>query len=584
MEAIQTLKKLLELTPPVDFRTFVTSPDYCGTTQMYEYWLSKGESIGKPTEIILDGSLGGGKSWFAAYYIVYRLYCLFQQGSPQRYLGLADDTDIYILYFSVSREMAKRSGFNYIYSVIESCKWFKDNAPINTELKSSVEFVGKHVYITHASAEGHAIGLNVWGFILDEANFRNGVGNGTDQQYSEVTQLYEQLLDRQLSRYARPDGSVEALAILVSSASYQSSFLERRKSVVKDSANVRVITSTSYDTNPAKFSKERFRVFIGAGAVSPQIITSEDQEKKVLQQSKVWGTGQEESFFRMVPINLRESFERNIVLALQNHCGVPTNMSSSFMSNMKFLYDSYVNDIKPIFQSFQLEASTADDTQLIEYLLEDNIEFSERPHSIFIDASVQHDTASIVCFRFDGKSKDDLDYHTKVFSLKLIPPAFPHQTKLSKIKDFIIDLSSYLNIVAVGSDNFQSIGIRQDICSTLGLQDIRLSIDSSDIPHFHWMQALTEGRIRQVREELLEKEVREAIHDWKRHRVVKATNSSDDCLQGNVGAFYLSDTIGKETGSIEDLYPCNHINLVNQQAFQRMLIKTGYKQNIFKIL
>lgn len=475
--------------------------------------------------------------------------------------------------------MAKKSGFQYIYNIFLTCNWFKEHCPINENLKSSIEFVGKHFYINYASGEGHQIGLNVWGFILDEANFKGkGLGTGVEEQYQEVIQLYEQLLDRQLSRYARPDGSVDALAILISSASYQTSFVEKRKAIVKDDSHAKIITSRSYETKPNRFSKETFEVFKGAGACEPCLIESEDQKLKLLRTAGVLGTGQEDEFILKVPINLKPAFNRNIVLALQNHCGVPTNMSSSFMSNMKYLYESYVDDtvIPPILQSFLLEASNADDTELIEYLLPENIKFPERPHSIFIDASVQHDTASVVCYRYDGKDKKDLDLHTRVFSLKIKPPSFPYQTRLSKIQRFVIDISSYLNLVAVGSDQYQSVELRQEINAELGLDDIRISIDSSDIPHNLWQRGLVEGRIKQTKSENLEKEVREAIHDWKKHRVLKATGSSDDELQGNVGAFYLSDTIGKSMGTVEGLYSKGPINIVGSRAFQSFMTKAGY--------
>lgn len=581
LEYLDILKDLMGLSEAATFREFVESDDYCGNKYLYEYWYNQQESIPQNiSELILDGSLGGGKSFFAAHYLAYRIYLLFLQGSPQVQLGLAEDTDVYVLYFSVSMSMAKKSGYNYIYDIFNSCKWFKEHAPINQNLKSSIEFTGRHFYINYASGEGHQIGLNVWGFILDEANFKGmGVGNGTEEQYQEVTQLYEQLLDRQLSRYARPDGSVNALAILISSASYQTSFVEKRKASVKNSKYAKIITSRSYETKPFMFSKETFQVFIGAGACEPCIVENEDQRLKLLRTAGVLGTGEEDSFVLKVPINLRDSFNRNIVLALQNHCGIPTNMSSSFMSNMKYLYESYVGEdvIPPILQSFLLEASTGDDTQLIEYLLPENIIHSERPHVLFIDASLQHDTASVVCYRYDGKSSQGLDLHSKVFSLKIKPPQFPNQTRLSKIQRFVIDLASYLNIVAVGSDQFQSAEMRQEINAELGLEDIRISIDSSDVPHLLWQRGLVEGRIKQVKEELLEKEVREAIHDWKRHRVLKATNSSDDCLQGNCGAFYLSDTIGKLAGSVEGLYPEGPINIIGSRAFKSFMQKSGYQ-------
>lgn len=583
LEYLDILKDIMGLSEAVTFREFVSGKDYCNNKYLYEYWYKNQETIPTNTsELVLDGSLGGGKSYFAAYYLAYRVYLLFLSGSPQLQLGLAEDTDVYVLYFSVSMTMAKKSGYNYIYDIFASCVWFKEHAPINPNLKSSIEFIGKHFYINYASGEGHQIGLNVWGFILDEANFKGrGVGNGTEEQYQEVTQLYEQLLDRQLSRYARPDSSVNALAILISSASYQSSFVEKRKAALKNSKYAKVITSRSYETKPHSFSKETFMVFVGAGACEPCIVDSEEHRLKLLKTAGILGTGEEDNFILKVPINLRPSFERNIVLALQNHCGVPTNISSSFMSNLKYLYESYVTEeeILPILQSFVLEASTGDDTQLIESLMPENIQYETRPHVIFIDASLQHDTASVVCFRYDGKSREGLDLHTKVFSLKIKPPQFPNQTRLSKIQRFVIDFAAYVNLVAVGSDQYQSAEMRQEINADLGLEDIRISIDSSDLPHLLWQRGLVEGRIKQVREELLEKEVKEAIHDWKRHRVLKATKSSDDCLQGNCGAFYLSDTVGKLAGSIDGLYPEGPINIVGTRSFKSFMTKSGYQFN-----
>lgn len=577
------LEGLLGVSKPVSFREFVSGKDYCGNSELYDYWYAReSELVSNLSELVLDGSIGGGKSYFASYYLAYRIYLLFHSGNPQVRLGLSSDSDISVLYFSVSLSMAKKSGFQYLYNIFSTCKWFNDNAPINKNLRSSIEFIGRHFSIDYASGEGHQIGLNVWGFILDEANFKSssgvGVGSGVEEQYKAVTLLYEQLLDRQLSRYARPDGSVEALAILISSASYQSSFVERRKSVIKGSKTAHIITSRSYETKPHCFSSERFMVFVGAGSVEPCIIESEEHRLRLLRHAGILGTGEEGQFILSVPENLREAFNRNIVLALQNHCGVPTNLSSSFMSNLRYLYDSYVEEceIPSILQSFELEASTGDDTELIEYLVVDNIRYADRPHSIFIDASIQHDTASIVCFRYDGKGAKGEDLHTRVFSLKVRPPQFPNQTRLSKLQRFVIDIAGYLNVVCVGSDQYQSAEMRQEINALLGLEDIRISIDSSDIPHLMWQRGLVEGRIKQVRDELLEREVREAVHDWKKHRVLKAVGSTDDVLQGNCGAFYLSDTIGKQLGSVSDLYE-GSISLTSSASFRKFLQRSGYQ-------
>lgn len=562
----------------VSFNEFVTSPSFCNNQDLYDYWIKKGTDIPlKTSEIILDGSIGGGKTTFSNYYFAYRVYRLFAQGSPQAQLHLALNTEIYCLYFSVSLDMAKKSGFLQLYNIFNECVWFNENYPIDKGLKSSISFPNKF-HIDYASSESHQIGLSVWGFILDEANFRSGgVGAGMAEEYQEVTLLYNQLMDRLVSRFSNPDGSVNALAILISSASYQSSFVEKRKQAVKDDKWTTCITSVSYEVKPERYATEKFEVFIGSGSAEPCIIESDEQRTRLFQAIGVLGTGEEDKFIRFVPINLLKNFKSNIALALQNHCGVPTMVQGSFMSNLKYLYESYTEDIPNIFTTSDIEASTDNDTQIIEYLIPNNIQFPERPHSIYLDLSTQGDRGCITCFRYDGRV-NNLDQHTRVFCIKIIPPHYPASTKISKVQQFIMDISQYVNLVAFASDQFQSESLRQEILSDLGLDNIRISLDSTDRPFLHWQRGLVEGRLKQTADSLLEQEVQEAVHDYKRHRVVKNKNSSDDVLQSNVGAFFLSDTFGKSGGTIEDLYGGeNKINIIGGKSVDRILRELGYE-------
>lgn len=573
---LSILEESLDIKEPATFKEFVSGEDYCNNPDMYEYWYKKYETIPeKCSELILSGSLGGGKSYFASYYLAYRIYKLFLNGSPQKQLGLSDNTDIYCLYFSVSMTMAKKSGFQYLYNIFKNCKWFQKFAPMNEELKSSIAFESKRFYIDFASSFGHQISLNVWGFILDESNFREGVGLGTEEQYLEVTELYTQLLDRQISRFSKPDGTVEAIAILVSSAAYQSSFTEKRIVSVKGDDNAAVIISAAYEVKPERYSTDFFEVFLGGGVVNPCIVKSDEHKQTLISKLGIQGTGQEEQFFIKVPMNLYRAFENNIVLAIQNHAGRSTIGTSSFMSNLTFLYQSYVDNIPPIFQSFELEASTADDTQLIEYLISDNIEYADRPHSMFLDLSVASDPGALCCYRYDGLDSRHYKMHTRLFSLQIIPPLFPAQTEISKVKQLILDLAQILNLVAFGTDQYQSVNLRQDVNRELGLDDIRISIDSSDVPYLLWQQALVESRIRQTKDDGLAKETREAIYDIKKHRVYKAKKSTDDKLQANVGAFFLSDTQGAMYESIGNLYQ-NRTNLVGGKSMKKVLKSLGY--------
>ena len=173
--------------------------------------------------------------------------------------------------------------------------------------------------ITHNS---HQIGLNIWGFILDESNFRKGVGMGVAEEYDEVTRLYQQLIDRLSSRFSSPEG-VNAIAILISSASYQSSFTEKRKEVIKSDSNGHYITAVNYKIKPWQYSSEMFEVFVGAGAVEPSVITDEDHKKSLIASAMMEGLDKEKELIIEVPESLRKTFELNVSLALQNHCGIP---------------------------------------------------------------------------------------------------------------------------------------------------------------------------------------------------------------------------------------------------------------------
>lgn len=580
---LSQLTEIVGIEKPVSFRTFVTDKDYGNNPDMYEYWLDQGMSMDDSiSEIICDGSLGGGKSFFMSWWVAYRIYLLFQAGSPHKQLGISRESVIYGLYFSVSLSMAQKSGFQYLYNIFRTHKWFQQNAPINDQLRSSIQFVDKNFQIDFASGFSHQVGLNVFCFILDEGNFRgskDGVGQGTAEQYDEVTQLYEQLLDRQTSRFARPDGSINALAALVSSASFQSSFSEKRKAVIKNNPHARIITSRAYEVKPQNFSKEKFKVFIGAGTIEPCLIESDDHQKKVLHQAGLEGF--EKEYIYEVPVNLLPNFKANVVLALQNHCGIPTNMSSSFLPNMKYLYDSYVNDINPLLQSFDLEASTENDTELCEYWLYGNEQFADRPHSLHLDlatGSIGADNGCLVLTRYDGQNDEGVNIHTKVFSLRIKGPQFPYKTRIEKVKRFILFVATRVNLVAFSSDNYQSMGLRQEVCDELGLENIRISLDSSDVPYIMWVRALIDNRIRQARSENLEKEANEAIHDLKRHRVVKAAKSTDDELQATVASFFLSDTVGIQFGSIGSLYAGKETNLLGSKSFQKFMRDAGYQQ------
>lgn len=189
---------------------------------------------------------------------------------------------------------------------------------------------------------------------------------------------------------------------------------------------------------------------------------------------------------------------------------------------------------------------------------------------MFLDASLQGDYGSITAVRYDGEF-GGVKYHTHVFTLQFIPPAFPASTDLTKIQNFVIWLATKINIVAFGSDQFASAQIRQEVSKALDIPDIRVSLDSTDVPHLQWLSACASHRFKMIKYERVDREIFEAVHNVKKRRVVKRKGSTDDGFQTLVGAFYLSDTVGSSEGITTP-----RMNIIGSNSANRLKQAAGY--------
>lgn len=388
----------------------------------------------------------------ASFWIIYRIYNLFLDDDFRNKLKILDTSALYVLYFSTSLTQAKRSGFRQLINIVDSCKWFRENCPRDEAIDSSIRFPTKNFYVEWASSEGHQLSLDVIGFILDEANFRKGVGKGVTSEYLEAAQLYQQLIDRQISRFANQDGSM-AFSVLVSSASYESSMVETRKAQVKNSPLVGNITSVAYKIKPWQHSKTTFEVFIGTGTQPPAIVTSPEHKHALIKGTGYDGMPEKyNELFVDVPDSLRDTYEINIRLALQNHSGVSVRSSGRLITNVTLISDNLFVESKPWFPFDEVTLSNQDDTQLMEHLILDNIVYHERPHAIHLDLSISGDTGGLSIYRND--SVGDKKFYHHVLTLGIVPPPFPAESSIQKVEDFIEALAQIVNVACVSADQY----------------------------------------------------------------------------------------------------------------------------------
>lgn len=574
---LSTLHKTLAVKDTVDFRTFVCGEEYLNLTGVYEYWL---ENLNprlsrKTSRAIFRGSTGAGKSTVMNLVLLYKIYLLFMQGSDvAKTLGLMKGTDVYCFYFSVSMTQAKRSGFNQLKSFIDGSEWFNKNFPRDKSIDSSIRFPN-NFYIEYASGEQHQISLNIWGFILDEANFRKtgSAGEGSTADFDEVYHLANQLENRLSQRFLR-DGIENFFAGYISSASYETAFIQDKGDDYKDDPTAIVLDPVLYKVDPRRYTSNRFEVFFGFGEVSPCIVEDENHKESLIRSLRQMSLPDDkiETFFEKVPLELQKQFKNNIYLAIQNICGRPTALRGSFVTNYEIIKSSYDSTLLSPFSQDSVTVSNKVDIPVEKLLAIDpgNFLYPTRPHSLFMDISLQGDYGSLSCVRYDGMF-GGVKYHSHVFTLEFIPPAFPAATDLTKVQNFIIWLAQYINVAAFGSDNFNSVQIRQEVVKALEIPDVRVSLDSTDLPHLAWLSACVSSRFKMHFYERLDKEIREAVHDLKKRRVVKRKGSSDDQFQTVVGAFYLSDTIGSTTATIPE-----RVNVVSARSAMRLAQSCGY--------
>lgn len=574
---LSTLHKTLAVKDAVDFRTFVCGEEYLNLTGVYEYWL---ENLNprlsrKTSRAIFRGSTGAGKSTVMNLVLLYKIYLLFMQGSDvAKTLGLMKGTDVYCFYFSVSMTQAKRSGFNQLKSFIDGSEWFNKNFSRDKSIDSSIRFPN-NFYIEYASGEQHQISLNIWGFILDEANFRKtgSAGEGSTADFDEVYHLANQLENRLSQRFLR-DGIENFFAGYISSASYETAFIQDKGDDYKDDPTAIVLDPVLYKVDPRRYTSNRFEVFFGFGEVSPCIVEDENHKESLIRSLRQMSLPDDkiETFFEKVPLELQKQFKNNIYLAIQNICGRPTALRGSFVTNYEIIKSSYDSTLPSPFSQDSVTVSNKVDIPVEKLLAIDpgNFLYPTRPHSLFMDISLQGDYGSLSCVRYDGMF-GGVKYHSHVFTLEFIPPAFPAATDLTKVQNFIIWLAQYINVAAFGSDNFNSVQIRQEVVKALEIPDVRVSLDSTDLPHLAWLSACVSSRFKMHFYERLDKEIREAVHDLKKRRVVKRKGSSDDQFQTVVGAFYLSDTIGSTTATIPE-----RVNVVSARSAMRLAQSCGY--------
>jgi hypothetical protein len=103
-------------------------------------------------------------------------------------------------YFNLNLAQANLTGYGQLRNMIDTSNYFKEIFPRNMRTNSAIEFTQANMMVRFASNEGHIIGTNLFGSILDEANFYKGDGK-TDtakigEAQSQAKKIYTAIRNR----------------------------------------------------------------------------------------------------------------------------------------------------------------------------------------------------------------------------------------------------------------------------------------------------------------------------------------------------------------------------------------------------
>ena len=580
--------KVYEVVP---IEKFLESEYYIGPehVRIYDYWKDELKDLFNSgcSEWIVTGSLRSGKTSAAIIAVIRKLYELSvmikmnaqnDRLKENKFLASVGGS-IYFIYLSVSYRQAVLTGFGQMQSLLDEIPYFREEFPRNNKIDSILKFPS-NVSIFAGSGGMHTIGTNLFGAILDEANFHHQDGTG-DIAYHKIFSLYEDIIIRRKATFMQ-EGKDIGLSILATSSDTMSSFSEKRIELCAGDKTVKITHAVVYRTKPVgTFSLEEFIVFKGTEIIDPCIINNFEDLISVLREVNIdfKGGGEDleynysllppdvkETYFVTVPVDFKKEFERDCVIALRKIAGVSTCAKTSFFKSVEAFNKNIDENLVHPFHSEVFSLSTGDNYRLEDFFRPSLLKsFELNPdaeRSVHIDLSVTGDSVGIAMVYVSDEvkftsafNKDVVNEKNEVkseviqadisampivtieFMLKIKVPKHPHEIPIRRIREFFMYLNRVydINFKKITYDQYQS---RESIQYFLdsGIESDILSVDRNDIPHINLKNMLIENRIRMYAYPEFKDEWFSLIHDNVKRKVDHPSGGSKDVSDAVVGA------------------------------------------------
>lgn len=294
---------------------------------------------GQYVESVLTGGIGTAKTTLAVFTQLYETYRILNLSNPHREFGLDPDSEIVIVFQSLTEAAARSVDYEFFRSIMDSSPWFQDHeaANYNKELKSTIQF-DRHLTIKPVSSlETAAIGQNVIGGIIDEINYLSVIQNsvkavgGLDYDQAQVN--YNAIARRRESRFMK-QGFLAGMLCLVSSKRYPGQFTDRKVAQARTElaetgkTSIYVFDKRTWEVRPeGSYCGDKFKVYIGERNSNPFVI----------EPGKYGDYAEDDPKVDNVPIEYMNSYRDDIHAALRDISGKSVQLQHAYFNDLEKL-------------------------------------------------------------------------------------------------------------------------------------------------------------------------------------------------------------------------------------------------------
>ena len=561
--------RIVDVQEFVESKFFMGQRGYVRPKVLEKLWeLFHGENAENHLEVVLGGGIGWGKSFFGEMSLGYMLYKLSCYHCPQMEFGLAPGSSIYFVTQSVKEDLAKKVLFGQFSHRLRRSEYFSKFFPYDPNVLSELRFPNDISIIPRSSSDTSALGLNVFGGILDELNFMSRVIRPSssrftgEQEYDQAEKLYSTVVRRMKSRF-NVKGRVPGKILLISSANYPGDFIDRKMQeqeaeiASEGKSSIFVVKMAQWESLPPdRLSAEKFLVEVGDATRSSRII--ESMEDAVDPESVI-----------EVPVDYKSDFKTDLESALRDLAGIPIGGTGAFIKRRE-LIEKAAKTHEELFDGRQLFSRSMVDLtnfsgdliELIDSEYMANLLASNNPLFAHVDLALTGDSCGLALGHFGGfaavgkTTNWDEERNCYVESpageepvaiidgvLEIIPPKVD-EIDINIVGDLLEVINSRLLLEIVTADSFQSAAFLQRMRKIRNLRGRRvrsgmLSVDTSIAPYSEVKQALRDSRLIYPNVEKLKKELRELNLDPRAKKVDHPVGGSKDLADAAASVTYL---------------------------------------------